>query len=192
MIRPWLDRWALRPDGPLLRTPSSVLQPVRDTHDRAGMLKLAEAEEERFGNGLMVWWAGDGAAPVWAADGPALLMARATGGDLLADFRAPAREAGAVAALTGVLARLHSPRPGPPLEAIPMPVRCAALLRVGGPTADLARRLLDEPRDQALLHGDAHPGNILDFGTRDFGTRDFGGGRLAGDRPKAHPGRACL
>ncbi|MFX5957215.1 aminoglycoside phosphotransferase family protein, partial [Acinetobacter baumannii] len=44
------------------------------------------------------------------------------------------------------------------------------------------RRLLSEPRDPVVLHGDIHHGNILDFGPRGwlaidpkglFGERDF-------------------
>lgn len=174
-LGPWLRRWDLTPDGAVIRTATSLLRPVRTPDDRAAMLKLAQAPEEAFGNGLMVWWAGDGAAEVLASEGPALLMARAPGGELLALFLA-GHEAEATAALALCLSRLHRPRPNPP-QAIPMERRLAALFQAasnGAPFAGaavIARRLLAEG-GAVLLHGDAHPANVLDFGHGDWRAID--------------------
>lgn len=160
----WLDRWALTPDGAAFATPTSHLVPVR-WRGRAAMLKLALVPEEVSGNGLMAWWAGDGAAEVFAHDGPALLMARASGPTLLPMFR-DGREAEGAAALTAAIAHLHRPRPHAP-DAIAMSDRCASLFAATGApfedAAELARRLLADPRDTVILHGDAHPANFLDF-----------------------------
>lgn len=173
---PWLLRWDLSPDGAVIRTGTSLLQPVLTRDGRTAMLKLAQVPEETFGNGLMAWWAGDGAAEVLEADGPALLMARATGGELLALFR-EGREVEATRVLTQVLARLHRPRPAPP-EAIPMVRRLQGLFAacdsgtIFAEAAAIARCLLTEETPWALLHGDAHPANILDFGGGDWRAID--------------------
>ena len=76
---PYLERWALQPDGEPFATHSSRLLPVRH-RGAAAMLKISSAEEERFGHVLLNWWDGQGAARVLAYDHQALLMERATGG----------------------------------------------------------------------------------------------------------------
>ena len=75
---PYLARWRLAPDGPPILTPTSRLLPVRQAGVPA-MLKVTDAPEERFGNGLMAWWDGDGAARVIAMDAGAVLLERAEG-----------------------------------------------------------------------------------------------------------------
>ena len=158
-----LRRWHLQVDGAAIHTPGSDLLPVRTADGEAAMLKRARAPEERAGLALMVWWGGDGAAPVIAHEGDALLMARATGPrDLLAmSTGSPAGDDAATDALCDVLARLHAPRaqPAPPLAPLGewfralhreaasrggvyqecAPGRCAARLAAGGHAA--ARRL---------------------------------------------------
>ncbi|VVN11856.1 aminoglycoside phosphotransferase family protein [Pseudomonas fluorescens] len=62
---PWLKRWALVADGAPIITPGSRLLPVR-LNDRPAMLKVALDVEEKYGNRLMTWWDGDGAAHVLA------------------------------------------------------------------------------------------------------------------------------
>lgn len=61
---PWLQRWKLEPDGAPILTPGSRLLPVR-RGDVPAMLKIAFDDEEKFGNLLMNWWNGDGAARVY-------------------------------------------------------------------------------------------------------------------------------
>ncbi|RIJ44693.1 streptomycin phosphotransferase, partial [Clavibacter lycopersici] len=66
-LRAHLADWRLDPDGPVLRTASSVIAPVRRDGARL-VLKVPLVEEERRGGRLMAAWAGRGAAPVLASD----------------------------------------------------------------------------------------------------------------------------
>jgi streptomycin 6-kinase len=160
----WIERWGLEPDGEPFRTPyaGSRLLPVRQD-GQALMLKLAGTEDERRGASIMAWWNGQGAAPVVAHEGDALLMMRAGGG------RALGREEDgtATAILCAAVAKLHGPRPAPP-SAPPLRELFSALLEGREPRLAGARQvawdLLDEPRDEVLLHADIHHSNVLDFG----------------------------
>ena len=67
MFDAYLQRWALTPDGEPIITLSSQLLPVRHK-EKPAMLKDATSAEERWGNLLMVWWDGEGAAPLLAHD----------------------------------------------------------------------------------------------------------------------------
>ena len=78
IFEPWLKRWALVPDGAPIITPGSRLLPVR-VNDRPAMLKVALDVDEKYGNRLMTWWDGDGAARVLAHHEDGLLMERAMG-----------------------------------------------------------------------------------------------------------------
>ena len=163
-FRPWIERWGLEPDGQPFRTPyaGSRLLPVRRDGE-ALMLKLAGTDDERRGSTVMVWWDGQGAAPVAACEGDAILMARATGARRLERED----DDGAVAILCAAVAKLHAPRPHPP-PVPPLRTLFAALLEGSEPRLAGARRaawdLLDEPRDEVLLHADIHHANVLDFG----------------------------
>lgn len=153
------------------------------------MLKIATAEEERAGAKLMVWWEGDGAAEVYALDGEAVLMERATGERSLSEMARKGADDEATRIICRAAAELHAER-GRPLPAlVPLSRWFEALWPVadehGGlfeVAADLARRLIAEEREQVVLHGDLHHGNILDFGNRGwlaidpkglFGERTF-------------------
>lgn len=171
---PWCGRWGLRPDGEPILTAGSHLLPVRRNGVPA-MLKLAREAEERFGAALIVWWNGRGAAPVLAHEGEALLLERATGPRSL-DALSHAGSRGddeACRILCEAITELHAPRPEPPPELVPLDVWFAPLLdghsRYGGTATRcgrMARTLLAEPREPAVLHGDVHHGNVLDFGGR--------------------------
>lgn len=181
----YLGRWALVPDGSPFRTATARLLPAL-SGGRPAILKLAEGEEAASG-ALMAWWDGGGAAPVLRHDGAALLLDRAEGGRRLAAMAGGGRDEEACRILCSVAARLHAPRPGPPPRLIPLqrwfrdlePAAAAEggiLLRA----AEAARRLLAEPRDSAVLHGDLHHGNVLDFGAAGWLAIDPKG--LAGER----------
>lgn len=158
-------RWALLADGPQVATASSTLVPVRCGARRA-MLKLAHSLEEARGGKLMQWWGGDGAAPVLARHGSALLLVRADGGSLAAfcdDLATPI--------LVRVAARLARAGGGRPPRLVPLRRWFRALWpaarRHGGVLAEaaaIAMALLDDRRDEGVLHGDLHHGNVLDFG----------------------------
>ncbi len=168
----WLARWDLVPDGAAIDTPSSLLLPVRQQGVPA-MLKIAREEEERRGGRLMAWWDGDGAARVLAQDDDAILLERAVGPRSLAAMVAAGADDAASRILCDVAVRLQVPRPGRPPELVPLSRWFAALAPAaqtqGGILAEAdacARRLLAEPREPVVLHGDIHHGNVLDAGAR--------------------------
>lgn len=184
-----LARWQLTPDGDPIVTHSSRLLPVR-LWGAPAMLKIATAPEERRGAAVMAWWDGQGAARVLAHDGDALLLERATGGASLIDM-ARSGAAGDDAAsriLCAAAATLHARPDHPPdgtlvpldrwfAELDPAEVSLGGILRQAATTAS---DLLAAPRDQVVLHGDLHHGNVLDFGVRGWLAIDPKG--LLGER----------
>ncbi|AZD87450.1 streptomycin 3'-kinase [Pseudomonas chlororaphis subsp. aureofaciens] len=172
MFEFYLKRWNLQVDGAPIVTPGSHLLPVR-LDDAPAMLKIALDDEEKYGNRLMAWWAGEGAARVYAHHGDALLMERAMGRRSLMQMALAGEDDEVSRIVCASLARLHAPRstPLPPLLTLPewfkalrlaarheggMFLRCLA-------TAD---ELLASPREQVVLHGDIHHDNVLDFEER--------------------------
>jgi streptomycin 6-kinase len=172
-FEPWLTRWGLTPDGEPFTTPytKSRLLAVRQG-PVAAMLKLARFESELRGAEVMAWWGGEGAAPVLALEGEALLLERAQGpGDLVALAR-DGRDDEATTILCAALAALHRPRADPPAGAgslhdlfRALRERASADPRMETALA-IAEDLLAAPREPALLHGDMHHYNVLDFGPR--------------------------
>ncbi len=181
-----LRRWSLTPDGDPIVTPSSRLLAVRQRGVPA-MLKIALEKEERFGSGLMVWWDGDGAASVLAHDGDALLMERATGTRSLETLARAGEDDEASRIICAIADRLHAPRSKALPELIPLERWFEALLHAapshGGvvqQASDTARALLADQQEIAVLHGDLHHGNVLDFGAKGWLAIDPK--RLFGDR----------
>ncbi len=155
---PYLERWALQPDGEPFATHSSRLLPVRH-RGAAAMLKISSAEEERFGHVLLNWWDGQGAARVLAYDHQALLMERATGGRSLLEMVKRGDDDEATRILCQAIERIHAPRPGPLPELTPLErwfdSLYAAERRYGGlyvDCANAARYLLETAREQRPLH----------------------------------------
>nr|WP_228512096.1 aminoglycoside phosphotransferase family protein [Clavibacter sp. VKM Ac-2872] len=181
-MRPLLARWGVDPDGPAVRTASSVIAPVRRDGARL-MLKVPLVEEERRGGRLMAAWAGRGAAPVLAADADGtVLMARADDPGILvreASAEGPdadARDDRATRILARAAARLHRvPLDARTLaDAVPLAVWFRELVAPERPLpqaldrgAAVARELLAGPAPTAVLHGDIHHGNVLRFGSGD-------------------------
>lgn len=172
MFDAYLQRWNLAPVGAPITTPAARLLPVLHEGQPA-MLKISHEQDEREGGVLMRWWDGQGAARVLAHDDDAILLERATGTRSLAEYARNGRDDEATRIICDVLARLHAPRAKapPPLRTLESwfvdlwPMAQAQ----GGVLADCARHaraLLDDPRDPAVLHGDVHHDNILDFGER--------------------------
>jgi streptomycin 6-kinase len=187
MFDPFLTRWSLTPDGEPMTTHSSSLLPVRHGEEPA-MLKIAHGEEERNGAALMVWWDGDGAAGVLAHEGDAILLERAVGRRSLETMSREGRDDDATRIICSATARLHAPRPQP-LPSTLVPLRRwfreldPAAAKYGGylsKAAAIARELLATPLEVAVLHGDVHHGNILDFGSRGWLAIDPKG--LIGER----------
>jgi len=195
---PWLERWRLTPDGEGFVTghSRSLLLPV--ARDGApAMLKIAVAPEEIAGGALMEWWAGDGAARVLAREEGAILLERAVGTRSLAAMARDGGDDAASGILCQVLARLHAPRKAaPPSTLVPLDVWFRALrpatARLGGVFTEAlatADRLLGEPRDIAILHGDLHHANVLDGGDRGWLAIDPKG--LVGERGFDHANILC-
>lgn len=166
---PWLSEWALTPDGAAFSTHHARLMPVTQAR-RPAMLKLTRQPDEIRGGAVMEWWAGDGAAPVLARDGGALLLGRAGGARALADMARGGADDQASRIICETAAGLHRLRPDPP-ELVPLDHWFQALQPAaathGGLLAqawETAARLLADPQQQVVLHGDLHHDNILDFG----------------------------
>ncbi|WP_047295302.1 MULTISPECIES: aminoglycoside phosphotransferase family protein [Pseudomonas] len=172
VFEPWLQRWALVPDGEPIITPGSRLLPV-NYGDAPAMLKIALDTDEQYGNRLMVWWDGDGAAQVLAHHENGLLLERAMGRRSLMHMALHGEDDDATRIMCTALARLHAPRPtpSPPLvELAPWfaSLRVAAAKHGGAYALSLqtAEALLADPQDVVVLHGDMHHDNVLDFGKR--------------------------
>ena len=186
MFREYLERWQLMPDGEAVSTATSRLLPVRAGSVPA-IVKIALHEEEKRGNGLMIWWAGRGSAPVLAHHGDAILMQRAEDGISLAELARSGRDDEASRIMCVVLDQLHAQRD----ELLPHLVELAqwfaplhaisdllgGILRLSASTAST---LLAKPREVVVLHGDMHHGNVLNFGPRGWRAIDPKG--LIGER----------
>lgn len=172
IFEPWLKRWALVPDGAPIITPGSRLLPVR-LNDRPAMLKVALDVDEKYGNRLMTWWDGDGAAQVLAHHEDGLLLERAMGSRSLMHMAMNGEDDEASRILCSALARLHGPRETPPPPLVELGPWFASLriatAQHGGLYAlslQTAENLLANPQDVVVLHGDMHHDNVLDFGER--------------------------
>ena len=162
---PYLTRWGLQPDGPAIQTPSSDLLPV-SYGAMAAMLKIAHDDEERRGNGVMVWWAGRGAARVYQHDGAALLMERLDAHPSLLEMVAAGQDDGATRILCRAAATLPRAWPWPELPTLRRWFRSleAVAPAAGGIFATAlatAHELLDAPQEIGVLHGDIHHQNLL-------------------------------
>jgi streptomycin 6-kinase len=195
-FRPWLDRWTLIPDGEAFSSVAGMLMPVV-FEGRPAMLKLSREPEELAGGALMQWWGGDGAARVLGREGEALLLERAMGPGSLAQMARQGQDDAASRILCAAGARLHAARSAPPPGSLfPLEPWFRALWPAaeihGGvllKSAAAARALLAEPREVAVLHGDLHHGNVLDFGPRGWLAIDPKG--LVGDRGYDHAHMLC-
>ena len=156
------------------------------------MLKIAVDAEEKFGGLLMKWWDGQGAARVFAHEDDALLMERAEGLGSLVNMARSGRDDEASRLICQVVAELHAPKPGgrPHLDNVDLvplarwfrelePAAATAWRDFGRLRGNGARTLASE-REVAVLHGDIHHGNILDFGPRGWLAIDPKG--LIGER----------
>lgn len=174
-LSPWrgvLDRWGLFPDGAPFSTPGSDLLPVRREGVPA-MLKRANTTEERAGAAVLRWWDGDGAARVVEHDADITLMERATGPGDLRRMALSGRDDEATRILCDTVRHLHRPRSGAPAtEPVPLREWFGSLERVRDTEPryrrswEAAERLLAEPQEVLVLHGDVHHDNVLDFGAR--------------------------
>lgn len=190
----WLRRWRLRPVGDPHTTASSTLTPVLTDDGTPAMLKIAHTDEEQRGADLLAALDGRGAARMLRRDGEASLIERATGPGDLVELVRSGRDDEATRILCGTAAVIHAASgsvlgdDAPPrlLELrtwyrhlFTYADELTPLHRRG---ADFAAALLDDARDEVVLHGDLHHGNVLDFAERGwlaidpkglFGERTF-------------------
>jgi streptomycin 6-kinase len=160
------------------------------------MLKVAVVDEEKLGNQLMMWWNGDGAAPVLAHAEGAIVMERAETSISLADLAREGRDDEATRIMCMVLRQLHAQRAAPPLALPPLIKWFEPLGRAAGAhggilrtAAETASQLLSSQRDIVVLHGDMHHGNVLRFGSRGWLAIDPKG--LIGERGFDHANIFC-
>lgn len=168
----YIARWQLVPDGEPFATHTSRLLPVR-RNGRPGMLKIAVEPDEKAGGAVMVWWNGDGAAEVWEHDDAVLLLERATGTRSLVAMARNGDDDAATRILCEATLQLHRPKPGPPPVLKPLKLWFNDLFlhahKYGGfftESAAMATQLLDDQREEVVLHGDVHHENFLDFEER--------------------------
>lgn len=164
-----LKRWHLIPDGEPIITHCSRLLPVR-YQGAPAILKIAMEAEEKLGGLLMVWWNGDGAAPVLKHEGDALLLERAMGKASLVEMAKHGQDDEATRIMCQVADKLHKNRNTPPPNLLPLAEwfkelapaaeKHGGILKIAAATA---HELLQNPQDVTVLHGDIHHGNILDF-----------------------------
>ena len=191
-----ITAWSLVPDGRPFATATSLLAPVRDADGRPAMLKLARLDEEVRGGRALVAWSGRGTVPVLRHSGPALLLPRATGGDLVDVWRQGGDEV-ALDRIADLAGHVHAvplaSEPFQQADLVPLERWFAALRRAGERRGGLwaaawheARALLDDRSDETPLHGDLHHGNVLDFGAfaglGHLGWRSIDPKGLRGDR----------
>lgn len=195
-FEPWLAKWDLTPDGAPFESLAGALLPVR-RGNAPGMLKLAQAAEERRGAALLAWYGGEGAVRVLERQAEALLMERAVGTRALADMARSGEDDEATRILCEVAARLHEPRDeDPPDSLVPLPLwfreLAVAANRHGGPyalAASIAEELLEAPQDIVVLHGDIHHGNVLHDAQRGWLAIDPKG--VIGERGYDHANMLC-
>src|SRR6185312_3951866 len=160
-------RWNLADDGEIVKSHSSLLQPVLYNGKQA-MLKILFSAEERRGCLLMVCYDGNGAAQVWEHDGSAILMERATGPLSLRQMVLNGNEDEANRVICGVTAKLHAVSCAHSDKLVPLPewfqpLKLAADTHGGIliKCNQVAEKLLSDPIDEVILHGDIHHENIL-------------------------------
>ncbi|MFD4422971.1 aminoglycoside phosphotransferase family protein [Agromyces sp. NPDC058484] len=174
----WLRRWRLRLDGDPRTTASSTLMPVLTQALEPAMLKIAHADEEQRAAELLARFDGRGVARVLRRSGSALLLERATGSRDLVRMVGAGLDDEATRIICAAASTIHAASdrvlggddPLPLVELRTWFQHLFALADDLGPLhrrgAEFAAALLDDPRDEVVLHGDLHHGNVLDFGER--------------------------
>ncbi len=168
MLTPYLSRWMLMPDGAAFETAHSWLLPVR-YDGQAAILKLRKpTSDEVYTAAMLKFYGGYGAVRVLESDGNATLMERADCARSLMEMAAGGEDEAAADILAATAQQLHAPRlePRPAgLETLdlhfkPLFARQAERVELRAAAA-AAQALLDEPRDQVVLHGDLHHNNVV-------------------------------
>ncbi|QBH96515.1 3'-kinase [Limnobaculum zhutongyuii] len=185
-FRDYITLWQLTEDGEPFHTHSSWLQRVY-SGNRLAMLKIPLSAEERRGSRLMVWWNGQGAAQVLKQDDNAMLLEYLSGDQSLVEMAIGGQDDRATRIICQVTNRLHAQPIPSDSELVSLPEWFKSLFLAakhqGGifsRAESIASRLLSQPQDIRMLHGDIHHGNILDAGERGWLVIDPKG--LSGER----------
>lgn len=187
VFAPWIKKWNLVRDGTPIATPGSSLLPVKMNNAMA-MLKIARDEHEIRGGKVLQWWDGNGAARVFARNANALVLERAQGKQSLMQMALHGQDDNASRIACDTVAQLHAYArriPGQP-ELVHLQLWFADLFAAARSNpvlqqcANAAQRLLADPEEITVLHGDIHHDNILDFADRGWLAIDPKG--LLGER----------
>ncbi|WP_226817292.1 aminoglycoside phosphotransferase family protein [Advenella sp. FME57] len=187
VFAPWIKKWNLVQDGTPIATPGSSLLPVKMNNAMA-MLKIARDEHEIRGGKVLQWWDGNGAARVFARNANALVLERAQGKQSLMQMALHGQDDNASRIACDTVAQLHAYArriPGQP-ELVLLQLWFADLFAAARSNpvlqqcANAAQRLLADPEEITVLHGDIHHDNILDFADRGWLAIDPKG--LLGER----------
>lgn len=177
-VSAYLERWAVQQSGDVVITPSSWLVPGLWRH-RNVMLKVARIAEEARGGRVLAWWAGSAAADVYEVNDQAILMDRASGPRDLTAMCQAGLDDEATHILCETIGSLHNvPDTSPaPADVVPLSLWFHDLIETEAVWIDtdhihraatVTRELLEASAadKHAVLHGDVHHGNVLDFDGR--------------------------
>ena len=173
-LNDYLRRWNLRDPEPLAHSPRGSLYTVYQNTEKV-VLKLFTpigAEDEADGAVALRYFDGHGAVRLLAHDEQAHLLEYA-GDEELAQMVVRGDDLAAAAIIAGVLNKLHRPRftvPPPALRTLPQRFRSLFSRAVQDEAAGeesiyvrgarVAQRLLAQPQDECVLHGDIQHHNI--------------------------------
>lgn len=189
----YLKTWNLTEPQTLAQTPTSHVYTVQHGGETVVLKLLTEyGWEERAGAVALRHWDGHGAIHLYQSDDDAQLLEYVEGEDLLALVNR-GDDAESTRIIAGVLNQLHSPPPDGADEGLfrlerwfrELFKRADAEGHAGSESifvrgAQVARALLDDPRDVRVLHGDIHHANIRHSAARGWLAFDPKG--LIGER----------
>lgn len=169
----YLDLWNLSDPKPLATTATSHVYTVTSAGERVVLKLLTEiGEEERQGAIALDYFGGQGAVRLLRSDADAHLLEYAEGQDLV-DFVRNGADDEATIIISDVLNQLHQTANKPlPNNLIPLKQWFRSLFErattdqqngldsIYTRAAPLAEKLLNDPRDVRVLHGDIHHENI--------------------------------
>ncbi|MBC8170798.1 MAG: phosphotransferase, partial [Anaerolineae bacterium] len=169
----YLKLWDLADPEPLAQTGTSNLYTVTYQTERVVLKLLTPAgDEEKHGAAALHHWNGQGAVRLFRFDDQAHLLEYASGDDLTGLVKSGSDHE-ATTIIADVLNQLHSvPAEPPPAGVIPLNIwfrelfnfasrdRSAGIDSIFTRGAALAEKLLADPMDVRVLHGDIHHENI--------------------------------
>lgn len=169
----YLTAWKLSDPQPLARTPTSHLYTVSWKSDTVVLKLLTDyGSEEQRGASALRYFDGRGAVRLYRSDAAAQLLEYASGEELLGLVER-GNDQGATRIIAAILEQLHGAPPGEHGDRL-LPLkdwfrelfnkaesdRVAGVESIYVRGAELAARLLADPREVRVLHGDIHHRNV--------------------------------